>query len=135
MLTRSNRSRSATTIFIWPGDSSETLATGTKRDMGHLSLCGCPGLSTHPVEHLRVRQQARQGAVDMARTRLGFQAVLVGRYDVAQAVNQVCEHGRRNATSPQHVLVTRCAQGCHVFAAWRWHTAMGSSLEAIDMTM
>src|SRR6266581_2354995 len=53
MLTRSNRSRSATTIFIWPGESSDTWATGTNRDMGHLSFCGCPGSSTHPVEHLR----------------------------------------------------------------------------------
>src|SRR2546427_4912294 len=42
MLTRSSRSWSATTIFIWPGDSSETWATGTNRDMGHLSFCGCP---------------------------------------------------------------------------------------------
>src|SRR6266571_2559272 len=50
MLTRSNRSWSATTIFIWPGDSSETWATGTNRDMGHLSFCGCPLPSTHPTE-------------------------------------------------------------------------------------
>jgi hypothetical protein len=71
----------------------------------------------------------------MALTRLGFQTVLIGRNDVAQAVNQVCEHVRRNDTSPQQVLVTRCPHGCHVFASWRWHTAMGCSLEAIDMTM
>ena len=82
-----------------------------------------------------MRQQARQVAVDMALTRLGFQTVLIGRNDVAQAVNQVCEHVRRNDTSPQQVLVAQCPHGCHGFASWRWHTAMGCSLEALDMTM
>src|SRR5215510_6259635 len=53
MLTRSSRSWSATTIFIWPGASSETWATGTNRDMGHLSFCGCPLPSTPPMEHFR----------------------------------------------------------------------------------
>ena len=82
-----------------------------------------------------MKQQARQGAVDRARTRLGFQTVWIGRNDVAQAVNQVCEHVRRNDTSPQQVPVTRCPHGCNVFASLRWHTAMGCSLAAMDMTM
>jgi len=65
----------------------------------------------------QVRQQAHQVAVDMALTRLSFQIVLIGRNDVPQAVNQVCEHVRRNNTSPQQVLVTRCPHGGHVFAS------------------
>jgi len=52
------------------------------------------------IRAFQVRQQARQGAVAMALTRLGFQIVLRGRNDVAQAVNQVCEHVRRNNTCP-----------------------------------
>jgi hypothetical protein len=69
------------------------------------------------IRALHVRQQARQVAVAMALTRLGFQTVLRGRNDVAQAVNQGCEHVRRNDTSLQQVLVTRCPYGCHVFAS------------------
>jgi hypothetical protein len=37
----------------------------------------------------QVRQQARQVAVGRTLTRLGLQTVLIGRNDVAQAVNQV----------------------------------------------
>src|SRR5882724_5372715 len=87
------------------------------------------------IRAFQVRQQARQGAVAMALTRLGFQIVLRGRNDVAPAVNQVCAHVRRNNTCPEQVLVTRCPHGGHVFASLRWHTAMGCSLAAMAMTM